>query len=46
MSDGVDPDIRSEKQFQQCIEHWKGYEAPAIEFLFVNWMIEQKKKKQ
>ncbi len=46
LSYGVDPNKSSEKQFQQTIQHWKGYEAAAIEFLFVNWMIEQKKKKQ
>tara|TARA_R100001143_G_scaffold63588_2_gene72773 strand:- start:16660 stop:17604 length:945 start_codon:yes stop_codon:yes gene_type:complete len=46
LSYGIDPNNTSEKKFQQCIKHWKGYEAAAIEFLFVNWMIEQKKKKQ
>lgn len=46
MSYGGNPNKTSDKQFQQYIKHWKGYEAAAIEFLFVNWMIEQKKKKQ
>ena len=46
LSYGADPNKTSEKQFHQTIKHWKGYEAAAIEFLFVNWMIEQKKKKQ
>lgn len=45
MSYGGDPVKTSEKQFQQYIKHWKGYEAAAIEFLFVNWIIDQKKKK-
>lgn len=46
LSYGADPNKTSDKQFHQTIKHWKGYEAAAIEFLFVNWMIEQKKKKQ
>lgn len=46
MSYGADPAKTSEEQFQHCIQHWKGYEAASIEFLFVNWLIEQKKKKQ
>lgn len=46
LSYGADPNKTSDNQFQQYIKHWKGYESAAIEFLFVNWMIEQKKKKQ
>jgi 3-methyladenine DNA glycosylase/8-oxoguanine DNA glycosylase len=46
MSYGGNPNKTSQKQFQQYIKHWKGFEAAAIEFLFVNWMIEQKRKKQ
>jgi 3-methyladenine DNA glycosylase/8-oxoguanine DNA glycosylase len=46
MSYGADPDNTSEKQFQKIIQAWRGYEAAAIEFLFVNWMINQKKKNQ
>jgi hypothetical protein len=45
MSYGGDPDETSEAEFQEMIENWKGYEAAAIEFLFVNWVISQKKKK-
>ena len=45
MSYGGDPDETSEVEFREMIENWKGYEAAAIEFLFVNWVISQKKKK-
>lgn len=45
MSYGGDPNHTSEKQFQQMIKNWNGYEAAAIEFLFVNWIVGQKKKK-
>ncbi|NBB76235.1 MAG: hypothetical protein GVY02_02550 [Bacteroidetes bacterium] len=44
MSYGGDPDQTSEAEFQEMIGNWKGYEAAAIEFLFVNWVINQKKK--
>lgn len=40
-----DPSDTSEEQFQEMIKNWKGYEAAAIEFLFVNWIISSKKKK-
>ena len=42
---GGDPSETDEKEFQAMIQHWKGYEAAAIEFLFVNWIISYKKKK-
>lgn len=45
MSYGGDPTDTSEKQFQEMISNWKGYEAAAIEFLFVNYMIGRKKEK-
>lgn len=43
MSYGADPSSLSEKDFQTLIKKWHGYEAAAIEFLFVNWVISQKK---
>lgn len=46
LSYGADPNRTSEKLFQQNIKLWTGYEAAAIEFLFVHWLIEQKKKKE
>jgi len=45
MSYGGDPTDTSEKQFQEMISNWQGYEAAAIEFLFVDYMIGRKKKK-
>lgn len=45
MSYGGDPSNTSEEKFQSMIKNWKGYEAAAIEFLFVNWVISSKKKK-
>lgn len=44
MSYGADPSSLSERDFRQLIHNWKGYEAAALEFLFVNWIISQKKK--
>jgi len=43
MSYGGDPANTSEKQFQEMTQNWRGYEAAAIEFLFVNYMIGRKK---
>lgn len=42
LSYGRDPGNTSEKQFNNIIKNWKGYEAAAIEFLFVNYMIRKK----
>ncbi len=44
MSYGGDPSNTSEKQFKNMIQYWKGYEAAAIEFLFVDYMIGRKRK--
>lgn len=43
---GGDPDMISESEFQEMIRNWVGYEAAAIEFLFVNWIINSKRKKK
>lgn len=40
-----DPSNTSEEEFQSMIKNWQGFEAAAIEFLFVNWIISSKKKK-
>lgn len=45
MSYDGDPSDTSQEEFESMIENWKGYEAAAIEFLFVNWIISSKKKK-
>ncbi|MDZ7755597.1 hypothetical protein [Rhodohalobacter sp.] len=42
---GGDPDNTSDKNFQKMIKNWKGFEAAAIEFMFVNYIINQKKKR-
>lgn len=41
---GGNPNQVSEEEFQQMIRNWKGYEASALEFLFVNYIINEKKK--
>ncbi len=46
MSYGGDPDNISEEEFSEMISSWKGYEASALEFLFVNWVLSEKEKKQ
>jgi len=43
MSYGGDPSNTSEEEFLEMIQNWKGYEAAALEFLFVNYVINQKK---
>lgn len=46
MSYGGDPDNITEEDFQDMIGGWKGYEAAALEFMFVNWVLSEKEKKQ
>jgi len=43
---GGDPNNTSEETFQNMISSWKGYEAAALEFLFVNWVLSEKERKQ
>jgi len=43
---GEDPDTISEEDFQQIISNWQGFEAAAIEFMFVNWVLSEKEKKR
>lgn len=43
---GGEPDTISENDFQQLITNWQGYEASALEFLFVDWILSEKEKKQ
>ena len=43
---GGDPDNTSEEEFQQMIKNWEGYEAAGLEFLFVDWVMSEKEKKQ
>lgn len=46
MSYGGDPDNISEEDFQEMIKNWEGYEASALEFMFVSWVLSEKEKKQ
>lgn len=46
MSYKGDPSNTTDAQFKKMISSWEGYEAAAIEFLFVNWVVSQKKEKQ
>jgi 3-methyladenine DNA glycosylase/8-oxoguanine DNA glycosylase len=41
-----DPDKMDEQEFHQLIADWNGYEAPAIEFLFVGWVMSRKERAQ
>ncbi len=43
---GGDPDNTSEEEFQQMIKNWEGYEAAGLEFLFIDWVMSEKEKKQ
>ena len=43
---GADPDTISEEDFQQLISNWQGYEAAALEFLYVSWILSEKEKQQ
>jgi DNA-3-methyladenine glycosylase II len=41
---GGDPDYTSEEEFQEMIKLWKGYEALALEYLFINYVMNEKKR--
>jgi 3-methyladenine DNA glycosylase/8-oxoguanine DNA glycosylase len=41
---GKDPNRTSEQQFQQLIKSWKGNEAVALEYLFADWVLGEKRK--
>ena len=40
---GGDPSDTSEEQFSEMIKNWSGFEAAAIEFLYVDWLVGRKK---
>lgn len=42
---GGDPNNCSEEEFQQYIKNWIGYEAVALEFMYVNWVLVEKERK-
>lgn len=45
MSYGGDPDNTTEDEFKDMTDNWEGFEAAAIEFMFVNWVLSEKEKK-
>jgi 3-methyladenine DNA glycosylase/8-oxoguanine DNA glycosylase len=45
LSYNADPDKTSEEDFKHLIRCWKGYESLALEHLYVDWIISEKKKK-
>ena len=46
MSYGGDPDNIADEDFREMISNWEGFEASAIEFMFVNWVLSEKAKKR
>ncbi|GAB5409512.1 MAG: hypothetical protein BalsKO_18770 [Balneolaceae bacterium] len=42
---GEDPNNTTEEEFQELIKNWKGFESSALEFLYVNWILEEKEKR-
>lgn len=45
LSYGEDPDAMNEKEFKHLIRRWRGYEGLALEYLYVHWILQEKKKK-
>lgn len=45
LSYNADPDHTSEEDFKHIIRHWKGFESMALEYLYVDWIISEKRKK-
>lgn len=41
---GEDPHTTSDERYRELIAPWNGYEASAIEFLYVDWVVSEKKK--
>lgn len=46
LSYGGNPETISEKDFLKMTANWKGYEAAALEFMFANWVLSEKEKRQ
>lgn len=45
LSYGEDPDSRDESLFSTLVSAWKGFEAAALEFLYVDWVLSEKRKR-
>ncbi|MDG5766687.1 hypothetical protein QA596_04345 [Balneolales bacterium ANBcel1] len=43
LSYGGNPDRCTEEAFQEMIRMWQGYEAAALEFLYVGWVLSEKR---
>lgn len=43
---GANPDEISDAEFLNLISTWKGFEALAIEFLYINYLVNEKKKQK
>jgi DNA-3-methyladenine glycosylase II len=41
---GEDPNTTSEARYRKLIAPWKGFEASAIEFLYVDWVVSEKRR--
>lgn len=42
---GENPNKISEKKFLELIKNWKGYEGAALEFLYVDYILEEKERR-
>ncbi len=42
---GKDPNKTSEAEFKKLISNWEGFESSALEFLYVNWILDEKEKR-
>ena len=45
LSYGGNPEKCSEKKFHEMIANWKGMEATALEYLYINWITEEKRRR-
>jgi 3-methyladenine DNA glycosylase/8-oxoguanine DNA glycosylase len=43
---GEDPDTTTENRFLELIKSWKGYESAALEFLYLNYIMNEKEQRQ
>jgi len=43
---GEDPDNTTENRFKELTNSWKGYESAALEFLYLNYIMNEKEQRQ
>lgn len=41
---GGDPDSCPEAEFQEYLSNWKGYESAALEFMYMNYVMQEKER--